>query len=64
MKTKEILSTVGTFVVIGAASTAGAALWTNVLQPKIQEAKTKLSRQKEDKVIIVNFKKARRDASR
>ena len=30
VKTRKILSAIGTFVIVGAVSTAGAALWTNV----------------------------------
>ena len=62
METKKILSTIGTLVVVGAASTAGAALWTNVLNDKIKLAKAK--RTHSDKVIVVDFKIARREVSR
>ena len=62
METKKILSAIGTLVIVGAASTAGAALWTNVLNDKIKMAKAK--RAHSDKVIVVDFKKAKRDVSR
>ena len=62
VETKKILSTIGTLVVVGAASTAGAALWTNVLKDKIKLAKAK--RTHSDKVIVVDFKRARREVSR
>lgn len=64
LETKKILSTVGTFVVVGAVSMAGAALWTNVLDDKIQLAKAKRAQSDSNKVIIVDFKKARRDVGR
>lgn len=62
VETKKILSTVGTLVIVGAASTAGAALWTNVLNDKIKLAKAKKTHS--DKVIIVDFRRAKREASR
>ena len=49
VETKKILSTIGTFVIVGAVSTAGAALWTNVLDDKliaIQEIIKEYQRQK------------------
>lgn len=64
MKTKEILNTVGTLVIVGAVSTAGAALWTNVLEDKIRLAKAKRTHPNSDKVIVVDFKKARRELGR
>lgn len=60
MRTRKILSAVGTFVIVGAASTAGAALWTNVLDGKFQMAKVKLTHPKSDKIIFVDFRKAGR----
>lgn len=64
MNTKKILSAIGTFVIVGAVSTAGAALWTNVLDGRFQMVKTKLTHQKSDKIIFVDFKKAKRDLGR
>ena len=64
LETRKILSTVGTLVAVGAVSMAGAALWTNVLDDKIRLAKVKRAQSNSDKVIIIDFKKARRDASR
>lgn len=64
VKTKEILTTIGTLVVVGAASTAGAALWTNVLDGKFRLAKAKLTQPKSDKIIVVDFKKAKRNLGR
>lgn len=64
VETKKILSTVGTLVIVGAVSTAGAALWTNVLDDKIKMVKVKKAHSESDKVIIVDFKKARREMGR
>lgn len=58
---RKILSTIGTFAIVGAVSTASAALWTNVLDRKIQMVKVKLTHLKSDKIIFVDFKKAKRD---
>lgn len=62
--TRKILSAIGTFVIVGAVSTAGAALWTNILDRKFQMVKVKLTHPKSDKIIFVDFKKVRRDFSR
>ena len=59
MRTRKILSAVGTFVIVGAVSTAGAALWTNVLDRKFQMVKVKLTHPKSDKIIFVDFRKSR-----
>ena len=64
VKTRKILSAIGTFVIVGAVSTAGAALWTNVLDGKFQMVKTKLTHPKSDKIIFVDFKRAKRDLGR
>ena len=64
LKIKEILQTVGTMVLVGAASTAGAALWTTVLERKFLLVKAKLTQPKSDKIIFVDFRKARRDLGR
>lgn len=58
MKTKEILQTVGTMVLVG------AALWTTVLERKFLLARAKLTQPKSDKIIFVDFRKARRDLGR
>ena len=64
MKTRKILSAIGTFVIVGAVSTAGAALWTNVLDGKFQMVKVRLAHPKSDKIIFVDFKSAKRDLGR
>lgn len=56
--------TIGTLVIVGAVSTAGAALWTNVLNDKLKLVQAKKAHSKSDKVIVVDFKKARRDMGR
>lgn len=61
---RKILSTIGTFAIVGAVSTASAALWTNVLDRKIQMVKVKLTHPKSDKIIFVDFQKAKRDLGR
>ncbi len=53
MKTSKILLTVGTYVMVGAASAAGAALWTNVLEDKVRQVKDRVTRPKSDKVIDI-----------
>ena len=53
MRTRKILSAVGTFVIVGAVSTAGAALWTNVLDRKFQMVKVKLTHPKSDRKSVV-----------
>lgn len=58
LKAKQILTMAGTAVIVGAASTAGAALWTKVLEGKVREAKERITRPKNDKII--DFKKAKR----
>ena len=58
METKKIISTIGTLVIVGAVSTAGAALWTNVLDDKLKLVQAKKVHSKSDKVIVVDFKKA------
>lgn len=62
MNTRKILSAIGTFAVVGAVSTAGAALWTKVLNRKFQMVQLKLTHPKSDKIIFVDFKKAKRAA--
>lgn len=64
LNTRKILSTIGTFAIVGAVSTAGAALWTNVLDRKFQMVKIKLAHPKSDKIIFVDFKKAKRGLGR
>ena len=64
VQTRKILSTIGTFAIVGAVSTAGAALWTNVLDRKFQMVKVRLTHPKSDKIIFVDFKKAKRDLGR
>ena len=60
VETKKIISTIGTLVIVGAVSTAGAALWTNVLNDKLKLVQAKKAHSKSDKVIVGDYKKARR----
>ena len=64
VETKKIISTIGTLIIVGAVSTAGAALWTNVLDDKLKLVQAKKVHSKSDKVIVVDFKKARRETGR
>lgn len=60
METKKVISAIGTLVIVGAASTAGAALWTNVLDGKLKLVKAKKAHSDSDKVIVVDFRNASR----
>jgi len=62
VKNSTIIRTVGTYVLIGAASAAGAALWTNVLEEQCRRFTERIRRPKLDKII--DFKKAKRRMSR
>lgn len=64
METKKILNAIGTLAIVGVVSTAGAALWTNVLDDKIKMVKMKKAHSDSDKVIVVDFKNARREMGR
>lgn len=52
----KIIKTVGLYVVAGTATAAGAALWNNVLQNKIDFELAKHKNRKNNKVI--KFKKS------
>ena len=62
MKAKRIIRKAGTFLLVGAASTAGAALWTNVLEDRFNVARERITRPKNSNVI--DFKDAKRRMSR
>lgn len=62
MKTGKILTFVGTYVIVGAASAAGAALWTNVLEDKVRRVKERVTQPQSDKII--NFTKIRKEQMR
>lgn len=62
MEIKKILSKIGTLGVVGLASIAGAALWTNVLEDKVLLTKAKREHRDSSKVIVVDFNKARKGA--
>lgn len=64
METKKILSIIGTFVIVGAVSTAGAALWTNVLDDKIKMVKARKTHSNSNKVIVIDFKNVKREMGR
>jgi hypothetical protein len=56
------LETIGTYVLVGAASAAGAALWSKVLEREVGEFAQKRHRPKSEKLI--DFKEAKRRLSR
>ena len=62
MKAKQIIEKIGTLVIVGAASTAGAALWTNVLENKFNVARERITRPKNSNVI--DFRDAKRRMGR
>jgi len=64
VNTKKILSAIGTFVIVGAVSTTGAALWTNVLDNKLKLVKVRRAHSKSDKIVFVDFKKAKKENGR
>ena len=64
METNKLISTIGTLVIVGVVSTAGAALWTHVLDDKLKLVQAKKVHSKSDKVIVVDFKKAMRGTGR
>lgn len=51
----NIIKTVGLYIIAGAATTAGAAIWNNVLQERLVEFVDK--HKNDNKIIKVNFKK-------
>lgn len=53
MNTK-IIKTVGLYIVAGTATAAGAALWNNILQNKIEFAIAKHENRKRNNVIKFN----------
>lgn len=59
MKTGKIFTIIGTYVIVGAASAAGAALWTNVLEDKVKRVKDRVTQPQIDKVI--DFTKIRKE---
>lgn len=59
---KKIANTVGTYIVVGAASAAGSALLTYVLRDKVNYAIWRMKRPKVDNII--DFRKATKRLSR
>lgn len=64
VEAKKLMNAIGTLVIVGAVSAAGAALWTNILDDKLKLAKAKKIHSESGKIIIVDFKKAGRGSSR
>ena len=44
MKKNNIVGVIGLYIIAGAATTAGVALWNNVLEPKVFNLSSKLKR--------------------
>lgn len=62
MKHGKIIETIGIYVLVGAASTAGAALWTKVLEGKMTNLASRIKQPKSEKVI--DFKQAKKRMGR
>lgn len=62
MKTEKVLGTIVTMIAVGAASTAGAALWTKVLEKRFRTAKERIMLPDDSNVI--DFRKAKKRMSR
>ena len=54
MKTNEIMSKMGICLMVGAASAAGSALWTTILERKFHEIQWRVTRPKANNVIDCN----------
>lgn len=51
MKRNNIVGVIGLYFIAGAATSAGVALWNNVLQPKVFDLSSKLKRKKSNNII-------------
>ena len=51
MKKNNIVGVIGLYIIAGAATTAGVALWNNVLEPKVFNLSSKLKRKKLNNII-------------
>ncbi len=52
MKKNKIVGVIGLYIIAGVATTAGAALWNKVIEPKIENFSSKLKRKKVNNNII------------
>jgi len=57
VKRNNIVGVIGLYFVAGAATSAGVALWNNVLQPKVFDLSSKLKRKKKKSNNIIKFKR-------
>lgn len=51
MKKNNIVGVIGLYIIAGAATMAGVALWNNVLEPKVFNLSSKLKRKKLNNII-------------
>lgn len=51
MKKNNIVGVIGLYIIGGAATAAGIALWNKVLEPKVFDLSSKLKRKKINNVI-------------
>jgi hypothetical protein len=51
VKKNNIVGVIGLYIIAGAATTAGVALWNNVLEPKVFNLSSKLKRKKLNNII-------------
>ena len=58
---RKTWKTIGTYAVVGIASMAGSALWTNVLEFKYQEIRNRIARPNAENLI--DFSKEKRKIS-
>jgi hypothetical protein len=51
VKKNNIIGVIGLYIIAGVATTAGAALWNKVLEPKVFNLSSKLKRKKLNNII-------------
>jgi len=51
VKKNNIVGVIGLYIIAGVATTAGVALWNNVLEPKVFNLSSKLKRKKSNNII-------------
>jgi hypothetical protein len=51
VKKNNIVGVIGLYIIAGTATTAGVALWNNVLEPKVFNLSSKLKRKKLNNII-------------
>ncbi len=58
MKKNNIVGVIGLYIIAGAATAAGAALWKKVLEPKVFNLTRKLKPKKSNNIIKFKRKKS------